>query len=53
MNIKLRANNIDVRDAERFNSFSSVIINCKNKYCCFHKPLNNTRLKLKTSVKFV
>ena len=51
--MKIRANNIDLIDAERFDSFSSVIFNCKNKYCCFNKRLNNTRLKLKTSVKSV
>ena len=27
--MKIRANDIDLRDAERFNSFSSVIFNCK------------------------
>ena len=27
--MKIRANDIDLIDAERFDSFSSVIINCK------------------------
>ena len=40
--MKIRANGFDLIDAERFDSFSSVIINCKNKYCCFNKKLNNT-----------
>ena len=52
LSIKIRANDIDLIDAERFDSFSSVIFNSKNKCCCFNKKLNNTRLKLKTSVKF-
>ena len=42
--MKIRVNDIDLIDAERFDSFSSVIINCKNKYCCFSKKLNNTEL---------
>ena len=50
---KIKANDIDPRDAERFESFSSVIFKCKIRYCCFNKKLNNTRLKLKTSVKFI
>ena len=37
--MKIRANNIDLIDEERYDSFSSVIINCKNKYCCFNKNL--------------
>ena len=51
--MKIRASDIDHVDAERFDSFSSVIFNYKIKYCCYNKKLNNTRLKLKTSVKFV
>ena len=51
--MKIRANDIDLIDAERFDGFSSVIFNCKIKYCCFNKKLNNIRLTLKTSVKFV
>ena len=51
--MKIRANDIDLIDAERFDSFSSVIFNSKSTYCCFNKKLNNTRLKLKTSVKLV
>ena len=42
MSIKIKANDIDFIDAECFDSFSSVIFNCKNKYCCFNKKLNNT-----------
>ena len=34
LSMKIRANNIDLIDAKRFDSFSSVIFNCKNKYCC-------------------
>ena len=34
--MKIRANDIDLRDAERFDSFSSVIINCKNYFCLFY-----------------
>ena len=52
LSMKIRANDIDLIDAKRFDSFCSVFFNCKNKYCCFNKKLNNTRLKLKTSVKF-
>ena len=44
--MKIRANDIDLTNAERFDSFSSVIFNCKNKYCCFNKKLNNTRYHL-------
>ena len=53
LSMKIRANDIDLIDAERFDSFSTVIFNCKIKYCCFNKKLNSMRLKLKTSVKFV
>ena len=45
LNMKIRAIVIDVIDAERFDSFSSVITNCKNKYCCFNKKLNNCFIK--------
>ena len=53
LSMKIKANDIDVIDAKRFDSFSSVIINCKKKCCCFNEKPNNTRLKLKTLVKFV
>ena len=33
-------------------AFLASLSTAKNKYCCFNKKLNNTRLKLKTSVKF-
>ena len=39
--MKIRANDIDHRDAERFDSFFSVIFNCKIEYCRFNKKLNN------------
>ena len=29
LSMKIRANDIDLKDAQRFDSFSSVIINCK------------------------
>ena len=40
--MKIRANNIDLIDAERFDSFSWL--NCKIEYCCCSKKLNNTQL---------
>ena len=40
-----KANDIDLRNAKRFDSFSSVIFNSKIKYCCFNKKLNNTKAK--------
>ena len=30
--MKIRANGVDLRDAERFDSFPSVIFNCKIKF---------------------
>ena len=42
--MKIRANDIDLTDAEHFDSFSSVIFNCKIKYCRFDKKLNNINL---------
>ena len=33
-------------------AFLASLSTAKNKYCCFNKKLNNTRPKLKTSVKF-
>ena len=30
--MKIRADSNDLRDAERFDSFSSVVFNCKIKY---------------------
>ena len=56
--MKIRANDIDLRDAERFDSclasfserfdsFFSVIFNCKIKYCCSNKKLNNFLSKQK------
>ena len=41
LSMKIRANEFDLSNAKRFNSFSSVIFNSKNKYCCFNKKLNN------------
>ena len=46
--MKIRANDIDRKNAERFDSFSSVVFNYKIKYCCFIKKLNN---KNKTKAK--
>ena len=37
--MKIRANDIDLKDAERFDSFSSDIFTRKIKYCCFNKKL--------------
>ena len=42
--MKIRVYDFDLRGAKRFDSFSSVIFNCKMKYCCFHKNLNNTQV---------
>ena len=55
LNMKIRAIDIDLKDAERFDSFSSVIFNSKIKYCCFNKNVKNrfTKLKLKPSVKLM
>ena len=35
--MKARANDIDLINAKRFDSFSSVIFNCKIEYCCSSK----------------
>ena len=40
LSMKIRANDIDLIDAERFDSFFSVIFNCKIKYC-FNKNFFN------------
>ena len=53
LSMKIRINDINLRDAIRFDGFSSLIFNCKIKYRRFNKMLNNIRLKLKTSIKFV
>ena len=45
MSMKIRDNDIDLIDAERFDSFSSVIFNSKIKYCCLNKKPNNTQIK--------
>ena len=37
LNMKIRANDIDLIDAKRFDSFSSIIINCKNKIAALIK----------------
>ena len=37
MSMKIRANEIDLKDAERFGSFPSTIFNCKIKHCRFKK----------------
>ena len=34
LSMKIRANNIDLKGAKRFDSFFSVISNCEIKYCC-------------------
>ena len=47
LSMKVRAKDIDLIDAERFDSFSSVVFNCKNEYYCFYKKLNNIRPTLK------
>ena len=44
LSVKIRANDFDFRDAKRFDSFFSLIFNCKMKHCCFNKKLNNTQL---------
>ena len=44
--MKITANDIDLIDAECFDSFSSIIFNCKIKYCCFNKKLSDTELFL-------
>ena len=35
--MKIIANDIDLKDAKRFDSFPGVIFNCKIEYNCFKK----------------
>ena len=35
--MKISVNETDLKDAKRFDSFLSIIFNCKIKYCCFEK----------------
>ena len=42
--MKIRGNDIDLIDAERFDKFSSVIFNCLNKFWCFNKKLNTIKI---------
>ena len=51
--MKIRANDFDFRDSECLKSFSKVVFNCKVRYCFFDEELNNTRLTLKTLIKFI
>ena len=44
LGMKRRINDINIKDAEHFDSFSNVIFKHQIKYCCFSKMLNNTRL---------
>ena len=37
LSMKIRADNIDLVDAECFNCFPSISSNCKIIYCCFEK----------------
>ena len=45
LSMKIRAIDIDLKDAEHFDSFSSIIFNCEIKYCCFNKNLDSTKAK--------
>ena len=44
--MEIRVNNIDLRDAKLFDSFSRVIFNCKIKYCCFNRKLTITSFSI-------
>ena len=37
LSMKIRVSDNDLKDAKRFDSFSSVIFNYKIEYCCFNK----------------
>ena len=44
--MEIKTNDIDLKNSQRFGVFSNVTFNCKSKYCCFNKKLNNIQTVL-------